>query len=177
MTDIIPCNDDLLYERAGTAYCDLWDETGLPPKLVQVAERLAERHPDEYADVAWSLEKLKTSTFDMILAERRKAHLMYTLAPKLLAAEMGARLGSKAFGILQERLDNDPDSVSPTVLNQIMKTGFELAGKVDRDVAEVTGTGNPTINVNFKELLISLGDEAPQVMAEIARRQQIGDGS
>jgi len=53
----------------------------------------------------------------------------------------------------------------------IVKTGFELAAKVDKKIEEVTETKNVQVNLDVKTLLLGA---TPEQLAELSRRALSG---
>lgn len=175
MTDIIPyvSNTEQLYERAASVYLELWDDRGRPPKHRDVAEAMQEKW-DEY-DSDYVLGCLACKEFESTLTERRRVHLLYTMVPRLLAAEMGTKLGRAGYEELMRRLEEAPEDLSERVLLDMYKTGFEFAGKLDTQIEEATGQSNIQVNVEFKDMLLALPpDEASILVGELARRVQTG---
>jgi hypothetical protein len=179
MTSVLTTTrDEALYERAATAYLDLMDEGKTRPRIADIADVLAGRHPDEYGASYREaiLERLKNTEFDRYLADRRKRHLIERLAPRMLAAEMGSRVGAKALELLDRQLNEGYD-IRPKDLVEIAKLGFALSEKVDKDLEEVTGSNNLTINMEFKQLLLGLPPERRMAVAQEFTRRMVTGGT
>lgn len=153
---------DRLYEQAASRWLEMLDNEGRTPKMARVIEAVCEAHPSyDMETVAYCLQ---AKEFDAYLKDRRKRHLIERTAARLVAAEMGAQLGVGALERLQERLDD----MSDKDLIAVAKLGMELNAGVDRDLTEVTG--NAQITIQMKDVLIGLPPErAAAVMAEYGR--------
>lgn len=164
--------EDLLYERVATHYLRLQEErNGRKVKVAEALSACLEAHPNEYVESV-ALAAIKTREFDDYLASRRKEHLLRSLVPALYAAEYGNRLGALAADELAKRLEDEPDRLETKDLLSIIKTGYELASKVDKKVEEVTETQNVQVNLDVKTLLLGA---TPEQLAELTRRM-VTDG-
>lgn len=158
---------DLLFERAASRWLDLLDAEGKAPKLYRVIEAVCEAHPS-YDQEQVTL-CLQSGDFEDHLRSRRQRHLIERTAAKLVAAEMGSRLGVDALAALQERLATEPDSLKTGDLIAIAKLGMELNAGIDKDLTEATG--DVKIAVHLKDVLIGLPPErAAILMAEYGRK-------
>lgn len=162
----VPFDTDLLYEQAASRYLDMLDAEGRPPKLGRVVESLCEAHPnyDRIQVDTW----LKQGDFTTYLRGRRQRHLIERTAAKLLAAELGSRLGVDALVALQDRLVENPDSLKPRDLIDMAKLGMDLNASIDKDLTEATG--DVKITMHLKDVLVGLPPErAAILMAEYGR--------
>lgn len=170
--------EQLLFERVASHYLRLQDErNGKKVKISEAVDAVLAAHDGEYSEVA-ARAAVKCAEFDDYLATRRKDHMVRSLVPSLYAAEVGLKLGEAAAEELARRLDSEVavSEMSDKDLLAIVKTGFELAAKVDKKVEEVTETSNIKVNVDLKGLLLGLPPEmAADYMAEIGRRMIAGD--
>jgi hypothetical protein len=170
--------EELLWERVVSHYLRLQEERkGRKVKVDEALTACLDAHPNEYSEVV-AKAAIKSKDFDDYLAARRKEHMLHSLVPVLYAAEAGLHLGQQAAEELSKRLDSEVvvSEMSDKDLIAIMKTGFEMAAKADKQVEEVTETQNVKINLDLKGLLVGLPPEmAADYMAEIGRRM-IADG-
>lgn len=166
-------DEELLWERVGSRYLELQEKR--PGRRVRVGEAVQavlDAHPGEYVE---SVAKASCSgkDFESYLASRRKEYLLVSLAPALYAAELGSRMGAKAAERLMERLESG-DDIDTKDLLAIVKAGYDLAAKVDKQMEEVTGTQKVEVSVDLKGLLMGLPpDMAAKYMTEVARRMQV----
>ena len=157
---------DLLFEQAATHYLDILDETGRPPRNGALVRSICEQHPNY--DAVLIETNLKDPEFDTYLRSRRQRHLIERTAAKLVAAEMGSRLGVDALATLQERLAVNPDSISNKDLLAMAKVGMDLNAGIDKDLTEATG--DVKITMHLKDVLVGLPPErAAILMAEYGR--------
>jgi hypothetical protein len=170
LTVIPPVENDDLFERAATIYLDLWDENGKAPLVSEVVEHLPAYPPE-------SIATLRTKEWDDYLGSRRKEHLMRTLAPRLMAAQLGANMGKMAGEELVRRLKETPDQLSTSALVGVMKQGYDFASNIDRDISELTGD-KPQVYIDMRSIVAAGDERAFDVLQEIARRyreaQQLG---
>lgn len=171
---------DLLFEQAASCYLDLYEEVGKPPKMLAVLERLCDKH-SEY-DRRQVAEILATKEFSDYLMERRRRHLLEGVAARMVAAEMGAIIGTEALDVLKKRLREDPDSITTRDLIALARLGMEMNAGVDKDLAQATG--DVKIAIQLKDVLVGLPPErAAVLMAEYGRmmaapkNRQVIDGS
>ena len=162
----------LLYERACSRYLELLEETGKPPRLQTVADRLVDAHSDEYPSPGLLINRLSTPAFQEELRIRRKEHLITSLAPRLFMAEMAAGVGKLALEEMVDRLKDEESrsTISNRDLNSILKTVAELALAGDRageEASTVIPTNKGTI-INFISQFDS-PERAAVVLQEMAR--------
>lgn len=178
VTDLIPRSIYLqnLYDRAASIYVEMLDGGNSQPRLPDIARRMKDDYPEEQE----TLSALRTDEFSDVLKERRKTHIVNTLAPRYLMAEMGAGLGAKAAEEIQRRLEYEPESVSMKDLVAVAKLSTELTAKVDKEVGDAV---QPSLVVNnaFFELANKYDDpeQKQAFIAEITRRaalHSIGGG-
>lgn len=171
---IPPVETEDLFERAATIYLDLWDDGGKAPLIAEVVDRLPEGYPPE------ALAKLRSREWDDYLSARRKEHLIRTLAPRLMAAQLGASMSKLAAEELVNRLKTNPSQLNAQALVSIMKQGYEFAANIDRDMKEVGGD-KPQVYIDMRSIVAAGDDRAFDIMQEIARRyreaQYLGDGT
>jgi hypothetical protein len=157
---------DRIFQQASTHYLEMLDSTGKPPKREELIASLCESHPNYDAVQLRTL--LNESEFDSALKTRRQRHLVERTAAKLLAAEMGSRLGVDAIEALQKRLKDKPDSIAAKDLVEMAKLGMNLNASIDKDLTEATG--DVKITMHLKDVLIGLPPErAAILMAEYGR--------
>lgn len=155
-----------LFERAASHYLEMLDSEGKAPKLNRVVEAVCAAHP--CYDSEQVALYLRSSDFNDYLLGRRRRHLIERTAARLVAAEMGSRLGVDALEALRQRLVFDPDSIKTSELIAIAKLGMDLNAGVDKDLTEATG--DVKIAVHLKDVLIGLPPErAAALMAEYGR--------
>lgn len=155
-----------IHEQIASYYLKVLDETGKPLKHKQLARAFCENHPN-YDEVQIETY-IEEPEFDAYLKTRRQRHLVERTAAKLLAAEMGSRLGVSALETLQRRLDTRPDDIAAKDLVEMAKLGMNLNSSIDKDLTKVTGDAKITIQI--KDVLIGLPPErAAAVMAEYGR--------
>ena len=164
---IPPVPEEDLFEKAATVYLDLWDQQGKPPSIRGDVEPLLGEYPSDW------LCKLHGRAFEEYLAKRRKEHILYTMAPRLVGAHMGAEVGQLALTELVRRL-RDPEGVkrvSTKDLTSLVKRAFELAGLVDKDLGDLGGDKKPQVYIDMRTL-IATGDEAraADILMQVARR-------
>jgi len=162
----------LLYERACSRYLELLEETGKPPRLQAVADRLVVAHSDEYPSPGLLINRLSTPAFQEELRIRRKEHLITALAPRLFMAEMAAGVGKLALEEMVDRLKDEESrsTISNRDLNSILKTVAELAlagDKAGEEASAVIPTNKGTI-INFISQFDS-PERAAVVLQEMAR--------
>lgn len=145
----------MLFEQAASTYLDILDETSKPPKLNELVSTICENHPNY--DAVQLETWLKDPEFDTYLKGRRQRHLIERTAAKLLAAEMGSRLGVKALERLMERLENSAEDVKDKDLIAIAQLGMSLNAGIDKDLTEATG--DVKITMNLKNVLMNLPAE------------------
>jgi hypothetical protein len=145
----------LLYEQAGSAYLELLEETNRSPRIVAVIERVCSLHPNYDADCVGVL--LKSDDFDTYLQDRRKLHQKQRAAVKLLAAELGGKLGARALEEMQRRLETSAYDIKDKDLIEYAKFGLSANSALAEDVAETQG--DVKITVNLKDVLINLPRE------------------
>ena len=164
---------ELLFERVATHYLALQDERG--GRRVRIDEALGaclKLHP-EY-DPTLTRVSVRSKEFDTYLTARRKEHLLTTLVPMLYAAEMGSKMTELAGRLLIERLESGANLDTKDLL-AVIRTGAELAAKVDKQVEQVTETQKIQVNLDLKGLLLGLpADMAQDYMAEVGRRMITG---
>jgi hypothetical protein len=155
-----------LYEQAASAYLEILDTAGKPPRLSEVITTICENHPNYDAT---QLETwLKDPEFDTYLKGRRQRHLIERTAAKLVAAEMGAALGVRAIEALQNRLRENPENIRDKDLITMAQLGMTLNAGIDKDLTEATG--DVKITMHLKDVLIGLPPErAAILMAEYGR--------
>jgi hypothetical protein len=157
---------DAMYESAASHYLDVLDETGRPLKTRDLVVSLCENHPNYDAVQIETL--LKEPEWDAYLKTRRQRHLVERTAGKLLAAEMGSRLGVKALEVMQGRLDDSPGTINNKDLVEMAKLGMNLNASIDKDLSEITG--DPKITMHLQNVLIGLPPErAAILMSEFGR--------
>ncbi len=157
---------DLLFERVASIYLDTLDETTKPLKTPELVHAICEKHPTYNAEDVGAA--LKTPEFDAYLKTRRQRHLIERTAAKLLAAEMGARVGVLALDKLQDRLEKRSDDIKTKDLIEAAKLGMTLNSSIDKDLTEATG--DVKITMQIKDVLIGLPPErAAAIMAEYGR--------
>jgi hypothetical protein len=162
---IPPAPIEDMFERAATAYLDAWDELGVPPQLEDIEAVLVEKgYSREHAT------KLRGAQFEEYLTGRRKEHLIRTMAPRLMAAQMGANLGRMAGEEIAHRLKQNPQAITEKDLVAIMKQGYEFAAKIDKDMDEIKGD-KPQVYIDMRSISTGLPDDrAFDVLQEVARR-------
>jgi hypothetical protein len=167
--------EDLLFERVASHYLRLQEErNGKKVRVDEALDACLAAHPESYQE-AVARAAVHSAEFDDYLATRRKDHLLRSLVPNLYAAELGSKLGEMAAQRLIDKFENGEEIQAKDLL-AMMKLGYELAGKVDAKVAEVTESNKITVNVNLKELLLGLPPEtASDYMVEIGRRMIAGE--
>ena len=162
----------LLYERACSRYLELLEETGKPPRLQTVADRLVDAHSDEYPSPGLLINRLSTPAFQEELRIRRKENLIANIGPLLFMREMAATINREA---LDESLDRLRDKerrvqISDRDLNTIVKTTAEMITGVEKGIDEavqVIPTNKGTI-INFISQFDS-PERAAVVLQEMAR--------
>jgi len=158
--------EELLFERVATHYLRLQDErNGRRVRVHEAVAAVLQLHPNEYQEVV-AHSAVKCNEFDEYLSKRRKEHLLTRLVPSLYAAEYGSTLGSMAVQRLIEKFENGEELETKDLL-AILKVGYELASKVDKQVEEVTGTKDVQVNIDVKTLLLGA---TPEQLAELGRR-------
>ncbi|MDD4986907.1 MAG: hypothetical protein PHQ43_14260 [Dehalococcoidales bacterium] len=155
---------DRLFEQAASRWLEMLDNEARPPKISRVIDAVCEAHP------AYDLEtvsyNLQSQDFDTYLQGRRKQHLIGRTAAKLVAAEMGARVGVRALDEIQVKLENG--ELTAKELIEVAKLGMNLNADIDKDLTEVTGDAKVTIEM--KNVLIGLPPErAAAIMGEYGR--------
>jgi hypothetical protein len=181
--DTIPFDVDRLYEQSASAYLELLDESGKPPKITQVVELINSRHPnyDSIQVATW----LKDVEFDSYLQTRRTEHQKKRAAIKLLAAEMGGKVGKMALEQLSDQLENgkkvlvkykDGTSEIERVdletkdLIAAAKLGIDLNSALTEESQDVQG--DMKITVNLKDVFFNLSPErAAEIGAAWGRTQ------
>lgn len=164
---------DELYERASSVYVQLLDAQSSPPKITQVMAKLCAECPDIYPKEHEQrfLAKLHNPEFNAYLEKYRGEYIQRQLAPKLLAAHMGHKIGAKALERLIDRLDSGED-IKTKDLVALVQLGFGLAEKVGQEVKAVAGD-TPQVNAAFQQVLVTLPPEMAEAMAvELIRRQR-----
>jgi hypothetical protein len=162
-----------LHERACTHFLELLDEKGKAPRLHVLVRSLQEAHPGDYPEKAAVRRQLQLPEFEQMLRERRREHLLMSLAPQMLMAEMGAALGRQASEELLDRL-NDPErraEMDTRDLVAVTKMAAELTdkvkGKLDEAAAESQVNRGTIVNL-FTQLP---PERAAAVVQEMVRRQ------
>ncbi len=142
-----------LYERAAACYVDLLDNRSTPPKITEVMRLLCDQYPDIYPKEHEQhfLAKLHNPDFDSYLEKYRGEYIQRQLAPKLLAAHMGHKIGAKALEQLIDKLDSG-EEIKTKDLVSLVQLGFGLAEKVGQEVAKQTGN-QTQVNLVFQDLL------------------------
>lgn len=172
MTDLIPRSIYLqnLFDRAASVYVEMLDGGNPQPRLPDIARRMKDDYPEE----AETLDALRTDEFSDVLKERRKTHLVNTLAPRYLMAEMGAGLGAKAAEELQRRLENEASMIDTKNLVAIVKIAGELVAKVDKEVGDAVPQ-SVVVNNAFFELVNKYQDpeQKQAFIAEMVRRANL----
>ena len=172
-----PREDKDLYARACAHYLDFLDEEAKPPQMERVWERLHERHPDAYPEEGklFILDKLRSATFGEMLSEKRLERLMYTMAARITAAEIGAQLGNR---FAQELLIRDVKEASFKELVSGMKAGYDLVERVARVAGEEGEGKNQSAPVQIfiaaQETLAGLPPERRAILANELAREQLG---
>lgn len=159
-----------LYERAAACYVDLLDKRSRPPKITEVMRVLCSEHPDVYPKEHEQhfLAKLHNPAFDAFLEKYRGEYIQRQLAPKLLAAHMGTKIGAKALEQLIDRLDSG-DEIKTKDLVALVQLGFGLAEKVGQEVSKQTGN-QTQVNFVFQDLLGRVTPDMAEAMtAEMIR--------
>lgn len=172
MTDLIPRSIFLqnLYDQAASVYVEMLDAGNSQPRLSDIARRMKDDYPEEQE----TLTALRTDEFSNVLKERRKSHIVNTLAPRYLMAEMGAGLGAKAGEELQRRLENEPSMMATKDLVAVMKVAGDLVAKVDKEVGDATPQ-SVVVNNAFFELVNKYQDpeQKQAFIAEMVRRANL----
>lgn len=159
----------LLWERVATAYLRLQEErNGKRVKVAEAVDAVLAKHPGEYSSAVARAE-VRDKGFEEYLASRRKDHLIRQVVPSLMAAEMGSRVGEKALAMLLDRLENGEDIATRDLL-AIAKAGYEMVGKADKTVEEVTGVQKVQVNLDVKGLLLGM---SPELAQEAVRRMLV----
>ena len=188
--EIVPFNRDDeadLFDLAAAVYNDMFDSGTRAPTLDEVVKELGERYPERYPASARQqfLHHLRKDEFSDMLRGARQTHIMNTLAPRLMAAQMGSKLSAKALETLAARLEggggtytdeSGQEVVVPAVsdknLIEIAKLGMALAEKVDKDLDHATG-GNQEAAGGLMQIFFGLPPEQAQAaFGELMRRAQ-----
>ena len=162
-----------LYERASACYVEMLDKSARPPKITAVMSKLCDDFPDLYPHEHEQhyLAKLHSPAFDEYLERYRGEYIQRQLAPKLLAAHMGHKIGSKALEQLIERLDTGED-ISTKDLIALAQLGFGMAEKVGQEVKKTLGD-TPQVDQSIQNIFNILSPEmAEGFAAELIRRQR-----
>ena len=162
-----------LFERAAQKYVELLDQVTQAPKITKVMDALCSEHPDIYPKEHKQhyLAKLHNPDFNSYLEKYRGEYIQRQLAPRLLAAHMGHRIGSKALEQLMNRLDSG-DEIATKDLIALAQLGFSFAEKVGAEVKQNLGD-TPQVNAAFQQVLVTLPPELAEAMAvELIRRQR-----
>lgn len=155
---------DQLFERAASHWLEMLDSDSRPPRMSRVIEAVCEAHPSYAPEIV--ARNLQSQDFDTYLQSRRKQHLIGRTAAKLVAAEIGARVGVRALDEIQAKLESG--ELTTKELIEVAKLGMTLNAGIDKDLTEVTGDAKVTIEM--KNVLIGLPPErAAAVMAEYGR--------
>lgn len=166
---------ETLFERAATHYIDLYNETGKPPRMQEVASRVDESHPREYPSTDFILKRLEAKEFRQELDIRRRENLILTLGPKLHMAEMAVTIAREGLAERLARL-KDPSrrsEISDRDLDATIKLASELLSKVDRDVEEVAQSA-PVNKGTIVNMLMQVSPERGVIMLqELARQAQV----
>jgi len=158
---------DRLYQEAGDLYFDILADTGKPPRLYALIKSLAEKHEIDSCIVK---SLLTDSSFDALLISRRKRRIIEQAALKVTAAEYAERIATMGLARLVDMMEAG-EEIKPKDLIAAVRLAAELNAQVDKDVAEVTGSGDVNINIRFKELLLNVSPERrAALMGEAVRR-------
>ena len=176
MTTSIALNNIIaeeLYERAAACYVDMLDKSARPPKITAVMSKLCDDFPDIYPreHEQHYLAKLHNPDFNDYLEKYRGEYIQRQLAPKLLAAHMGHKIGAKALEQLIERLDTG-EEISTKDLIALAQLGFGMAEKVGQEVKKTLGD-TPQVDQSIQNIFNILSPEmAEGFAAELIRRQR-----
>lgn len=163
---IQPVPMDELFDRAAEIYLDLWDEDGVAPKTVEIEDRL---HSEGYPDHA--VKQLRTQAWTDFINDRRKEHVIRTMAPRLMAAQLGGTMQRLAGEQIIDRLKNNPSTIDTKDLVAIMKQGGEAAKNIDRDMGVDDGGDKPQVYIDMRSITNQLDDaRAFDLFQEMARR-------
>jgi hypothetical protein len=162
-----------LYSQAASTYLDILDGDGRPPKVDYVVDVLCEKHP--HYDAVQVATWLNDPEFDTYLKTRRQRHLIERTAAKLVAAEMGAALGVKAIGRLQDRLNDPGANIKDKDLIAMAQLGMTLNAGIDKDLTEATG--DVKITMNLKNVLVGLPPERAAALGAAYARTLASPGA
>lgn len=162
---IQPVPVDEVFERAAEIYLDLWDEDGIAPKTVVIEEALEKEGFPPYAT-----KQLRTQAWTDFINDRRKEHVIRTMAPRLMAAQLGANMSRLAGEQIIERLMTNPATIDTKDLVAIMKQGAEAAKNIDRDMG-LDESDKPQVYIDMRSITNQLDDaRAFDLFHEMARR-------
>jgi hypothetical protein len=158
-----------LFSRAASLYLDLLEEQGKPPKLDALFDRLYKEYPQEYvkAGKRYVVDALRSPEFAEIMRTKRLDRLMYTLAARVTAAEMGHALGTKAGEELLRRLDETPDEIATRDLIALVKAGSEMVQSGAQAAGNAgEGSQQPQIIIQTQEVLMKMPVDRRAVLAQ-----------
>jgi len=158
---------DTLFQEAANLYFDILSESGKPPRVSVLCSRLAEKFEYEQ-DIIKSL--LRDPEFDAMLISRRKRRIIEEAALKIAAAEYAEKIQHASLARIVDMLESESD-ISMKELIAAAELANKLNLQVDKDIEQVTGSGNMTVNIEFKELLLKVDPERREsLIAEAMRR-------
>jgi hypothetical protein len=166
---------DELYERASVCYCEMIDASNTAPKITAVMDKLIREHPDDYKREYRQdyLRQLQNPQFNSYLESFREEYIKRTLASRLLAAQLGHRMGTKATERIMEALEGETELKTKDLI-AIAKLGFDLAREVDH----VEPAAGPTYATQVNNFFGELADKLPEEMLnayslELIRRSRL----
>lgn len=161
-------NRDRIFESAATVYFDILKESGKPPKVITVARETARELGIEDLQVS---SQICGPDWDAYMVTRRRRRIIEECALKVTAAEFAERIQNQSLSRLVDLLENPEAKVSTKDLIAAAELASRLNAQVDESMSEVTGTGDVTVNVKFKNLLIGLPPERRAAfMSEVLRQ-------
>lgn len=167
MSLVASMSKDTLFIEAADLYFDMLAESGKPPRLPQLVKALAVKHS---IDAEMIRNLLRDPEFDAMLISRRKRRIIEEAALKVTAAEYAERIATGGLAKLVDLIETGAD-MTPKDLIAAVKLASDLNAQVDKDISQVTGTGDVTVNIQFKELLLKVDPERRGALMQEAMRR------
>lgn len=178
MTDVIlyePPETPGIYDQAAAAYIEFVESKNRAPKWNELIDALYKENGKDWIDRSTLHGLLRRKEFQELLAQKRKEHLVVTLAPRLLMGQLSAKLSSEAASELLERLGDAERRMDMETkdLITLMKTCADLAEKVDTQTTQDSSDKQAVNRGTILNLFTQMSPERAAVIAQEIARQQL----